>query len=141
MPVCPRTRRTQPQARSLLRTSSLAAHPDSENLPDSAFISREPSEAMAELDQFDELIRKAYGIPFTDQVRLDRGEVYVLLDRLRTAVNHPPVDVAGLLDELVQRAKPIPLTNQIRIDREEIYDLLDRIRTTPLRRTDEYLTR
>jgi hypothetical protein len=98
----------------------------------------------AALDQFDELIRKAYGIPFTDQVRLDRGEVYVLLDRLRTAVNHPPVDVAGLLDELdelVQRAKPIPLTNQIRIDREEIYDLLDRIRTTPLRRADEDLTR
>ena len=107
-------------------------------------MTREPSEAAVVLAEFNEFVRKASAVPSTDQVRLDRGEVYVLLDRLRTAVNRPPVEVAGLLDELdepVQRAKPIPLTNQIRIDREEIYDLLDPIRTTPLRRADEDLTR
>ena len=61
-------------------------------------MTREPSEAAVVLAEFNEFVRKASAL--TDQGRLDRGEVYVLLDRLRTAVNRPPVEVAGLLDEL-----------------------------------------
>ena len=63
-------------------------------------MTREPSEAAVVLAEFNEFVRKASAVPSTDQGRLDRGEVYVLLDRLRTAVNRPPVEVAGLLDEL-----------------------------------------
>jgi hypothetical protein len=85
------------------------------------------------IEEFDELVRKANGVPFTDQVRLDRREIDGLLERLRTALSNGPSAVAALLDqldELVQRAKPVPRTNQVRIERLEIYDVLDRMRAT-----------
>jgi len=124
--------------RSLLRTSKVAADASKalvelENLPDSPPMSGEQSEALAAIDEFDESIFKAYGIPFTDQVRLDRRKFHRLLDRLRGALDHGPFEVAAMLDqldELAQRAKPIPLTDQIRINREEIYDVLDRMRAS-----------
>ena len=96
-------------------------------------MTQEPTEAVAVLAEFDELVRKARGIPLTDQVRLDRLKVYGLLDRLRTALGHGPSEVSGMLeelDELVQHGRPIPLTNNIRVERSAIYDVLDRMRTT-----------
>jgi hypothetical protein len=100
----------------------------------------EQYDAAAVLDELDELVRSAPGVPLTDQVRLDRMEIYDVLDRMRatladsadrTAFNDGPFPRTALLDELdelLHRAKPIPLTTQVRIDRIEIYELLDRIR-------------
>jgi hypothetical protein len=96
-------------------------------------ISREPSEAMAALDQFDALIHKAYPIPLTDQVRVSRQKLEVSLDQLRRTLSHEPPGVAAMLDELdalVHRAKPIPLIDQLRIERLATYDVLDRMRAT-----------
>jgi hypothetical protein len=96
-------------------------------------ISREPSEAMVALDQFDALIQNARPIPLTDQVWVGRLKLEVSLDRLRRTGSHEPSEVAAMVDELdalVQRAKPIPLTEQLRIDRAAIYDVLDRMRAT-----------
>ena len=94
---------------------------------------REPSEAMVAVDAFDDAIRDAYDIPFTDQVRLSRQKVDVLLGRLRTALPRGPSKSSALLnelDELIQEAKPIPLTDQVRVDRGEVYDILDRMRAS-----------
>jgi hypothetical protein len=96
-------------------------------------VSGEPSESAAIVAEFDGLIHRARAVPLTDQVRLDRREIYGLLDRLRAALDHGPADLVALLDELdgvVHRAKPIPLTNQVRVERSEIYDVLDRMRVT-----------
>jgi hypothetical protein len=93
----------------------------------------EPSEAMVAVDEFEEAIRKARGIPFSDQVRVDRRKADVLLDHLRMTLNPASSDFVFLLDsleELVRRARPIPLTEEIRLDREEIYDVLDRMRAS-----------
>jgi hypothetical protein len=96
-------------------------------------VSREPSEAMAALEEFDALIRKAYPVPLTDQVRVSRQKLEISLDRLRRTLSHESSEVAAMLDELnalVHRAKPIPLIDQLRIDRAAAYDVLDRMRAT-----------
>jgi hypothetical protein len=94
---------------------------------------REPSEAMAALDQFDALTREAHPIPLTDQVRVSRQKLEISLDRLRRTLRHESSEVAAMLDELnalVHRAKPIPFIDQLRIDRVATYDVLDRMRAT-----------
>ena len=48
------------------------------------------SEAASVLDQLDELIHGAKPIPLTTQVRIDRIEIYNLLDRLRIALHLAP---------------------------------------------------
>lgn len=91
----------------------------------------ERAETIALLDDLDELIRRAGGVPLTDQVRLDRGKIDSLLERLRTAVRGGPLELSHVIDELdalVQGAKSVPMTNEIRVGREEIYDRLDRLR-------------
>jgi hypothetical protein len=96
-------------------------------------ISREASEAMAALDQFDALIRNAYPIPVTDQIRVSRQELEVSLDRLGRTLSHEPSKVAAMLDELdalIRGAKPIRLIDQVRIERAATYDVLDRMRAT-----------
>ena len=116
-----------------LTTDALNVMAHMENLPDSPPMSDEQTEALAAVDEFDEAILKAAGIPFADQIRIDRRKLHVLLDRLRTALAHRSFDVAAMvdqLDELVLRAKPVPLTDQVRIDREEIYDVLDQMRAS-----------
>jgi hypothetical protein len=93
----------------------------------------EPTEAMLAVDAFDEAIHDAYGVPFTDQVRLDRGKAERLLERLRTDLPRGSSTLSALcseLDELLRNAKPIPLTNEIRLDREAVYDILDRMRAS-----------
>jgi hypothetical protein len=88
---------------------------------------------MAAVDEFGDLLSRAYGVPFTDQFGSTVTRSRVLLDRLRTTLGHGPSEVAPMLDDLdamVQRAKPMPLTDQIRIDRGQIYDVLDRMRTS-----------
>ena len=91
----------------------------------------EPAETIVLLDRLDELVRKAGGVPLTDQVRLNRGNVELLLDELRTAANDGPGALAGPLDELdalVHAAKSVPLTDEIRVERNDVYDRLDRLR-------------
>ncbi len=82
-----------------------------------------PSEAALAIGAWYDAIGDARGIPLTDQVRLDRRKVNVLLDRLRA------VQPAGAfeLDQLIQQAKPIPLTDEIRLERDDVYDVLDRM--------------
>jgi hypothetical protein len=119
--------------RSLLRTSKIVRHLDFENLPDAPLVAGEPSEAMAAVEELDELVSKASGVPLTDQVRLDRRQAYVLLDRLRAALSQGPAEPAAMVDELdefFRQAKPVPLTDQIRVGRAEIYDVLDRMRAS-----------
>jgi hypothetical protein len=89
-----------------------------------------PSEAALAIEAFNEAVIDARGVPLTDQVRLDRREVAVLLDRLRTALRSGPSESRWLLDqleELFQRAKPIPLTDDVRLEREAVHDILDRL--------------
>jgi hypothetical protein len=45
-----------------------------------------PSEAAALLDELDELVHRAKPIPLTTQIRIERREIYDLLDRLRSAL-------------------------------------------------------
>ena len=100
-----------------------------EELPDAP--AGPPSEAMLAVDAFDEAISDARGVPLTDQIRLGRGRVDGLLDRLRRAPPPLPSEWGSLLyelDALIQRAKPIPLTDEIRLDREKVYDIVDRMR-------------
>ncbi len=66
---------------------------------------REPTEAMLAVDAFDEAIHDAYGVPLTDQVRLDRAKAERLLERLRTALPRGPSTLSALfyeLDELIR---------------------------------------
>jgi hypothetical protein len=44
------------------------------------------SEALQLLDQLDNVISKAKAVPLTNQVRVDREQVYDLLDQLRAAI-------------------------------------------------------
>jgi hypothetical protein len=48
------------------------------------------SEVAALLDQLDELIHNAKPVPLTTQVRLDRAQVYDVLDRLRATLRLAP---------------------------------------------------
>lgn len=43
-------------------------------------------DALELIEELDELVREAKGVPLTDQVRLDRGEVGRILDDLRSAI-------------------------------------------------------
>jgi hypothetical protein len=90
----------------------------------------EPTEAMLAVDALDEAIHGAAGVPFTDQVRLDRRPVDDMLGTLRTALPSGSAALLGELDQLIQRAKPIPLTQEVRVDREAVYDILDRMRAS-----------
>ena len=102
----------------------------------------EPSETIALLDELDELVLRAGSVPLTDQVRLDRGRIDPLLERLRAAVSSGPPELARVLEELaelVRGAKPIPLTSEARVEREEIYDRLDRMRAACARPSREHL--
>jgi hypothetical protein len=38
------------------------------------------------LDKLDDLIHNAKGIPLTDQVRVDRGEIFAVLDEMRARI-------------------------------------------------------
>jgi hypothetical protein len=98
-----------------------------EQIPDAPV--GEPSDAMLAVDAFDDAIREAPGVPFTDQVRLDRQQVGALLDRLRTTLRFGSSELTDL-EELIRRAKPIPLSDEIRLDREKVYDVLDRMRAS-----------
>ncbi len=42
------------------------------------------SELLALIDQLDDLVLKAKQVPLTGQVRMDREEIYALLDRMRS---------------------------------------------------------
>jgi hypothetical protein len=41
------------------------------------------SEVLALVDQLDDLVHNAKPIPLTDQVRVDKEDIYALLDRIR----------------------------------------------------------
>jgi len=93
----------------------------------------EPTEVMLAVDAFDDAIHDAFDVPFTDQVRLDRGKVDRLVERLRLAL--PPgsstlSELFSELDELIRNSRTIPLTGQIRLDRDEVYGILDRMRAS-----------
>jgi hypothetical protein len=45
-----------------------------------------PSDLVAVLDELDELVHKAKAVPLTTQIRVDRLEIYELLDRLRVGI-------------------------------------------------------
>lgn len=102
----------------------------------------EPSEAITVVDQIDEFVHGAGGVPFTDQVRLDAAKLDPLLERLRTAVRGGPLELTSLVDELnalIHGAKPLPLTSEIRIEREAIYDRIDRMRAAFAKPSREHL--
>ena len=56
------------------------------------------SEVGALLDQLDELILKAKPVPLTTQVRIDRAQVYDLLDRLRATLRLAPDEARAPAD-------------------------------------------
>jgi hypothetical protein len=102
-------------------------------------MSQERPEPTAVLDQLDGLVRRAPAIPFTNQIRIDRIQIYDSLDLLRALQadatrergDAAPSDSLAVLDELdalIHNARPVPLTMQVRVDRSEIYELLDRLR-------------
>jgi hypothetical protein len=59
------------------------------------------------IDQLDDLIHRARPVPLTDQVRVNREDVYAILDLLRATL--PEAIKQGSLivdDALVDQAKP-----------------------------------
>ncbi len=110
------------------------------------------------IDKLDDLVHDAKVVPLTDQVRIDKEEIYDILDQLRAILpeeikqarwivkeahaSRPdlvPALAAGSLeilelvdkmDDLVHRAKPVPFTSDARLDKEKTYELLDRMRAT-----------
>src|SRR4026209_856970 len=38
------------------------------------------------IDKLDDLVHNAKAVPLTDQVRLDRGEIYEILDQMRATI-------------------------------------------------------
>jgi hypothetical protein len=102
----------------------------------------EPAETIGALDELDELIRRAAGVPFTDQIRLDPGRIDPVLARLGAAVSGGPLELSYELDqlaELVREATPIPLTHEVRVEREAMYDRLDRMRAACAKPSREHL--
>jgi hypothetical protein len=47
------------------------------------------------IDKLDDLIHNARPVPLTDQVRVEKQELYDLLDRIRDAVPRTPADAQG----------------------------------------------
>jgi hypothetical protein len=93
----------------------------------------EPTEAMLAVDALEDAIHSASEVPFSGQVRLDRGRAERLLERLRADLPRGSSKLSTLsyeLDELIRRAKPVPLTDQIRLDRDEVYDIVDGMRAS-----------
>jgi hypothetical protein len=103
------------------------------------------------------MVHKAKAVPMTDQVRVDKQEIFDLLDRMRATLPGvvqrpqptapaapgppltPPSDIdaespdkllASLdaLDDLVQNAKRVPLSDDRRINAERFYELIERAR-------------
>jgi hypothetical protein len=62
-------------------------------------VAGEPSEAMVAVEELDELFRRAKPVPLTDQIRVERLEIYDVLDRMRASASpEDRVDV-GQVDE------------------------------------------
>jgi hypothetical protein len=53
-------------------------------------------DVLALIDKLDDLIHNAKPVPLTDQVRVDREEIYDILDQMRATI--PRGDQAGALD-------------------------------------------
>src|SRR5881397_892121 len=47
------------------------------------------------IDKLDDLVHNAKAVPLTDQVRIDREEIYDILDQMRATI---PEEIAGPLD-------------------------------------------
>jgi hypothetical protein len=96
------------------------------------------------LDSLDARIQNAKPVPLTDQVRLDKDEMYSTLDQMRAALPETAKlrrmqgeDQQGLvdslplidrLDDLVHSAKPVPLTGQVRVSKAEFESILTEMR-------------
>jgi hypothetical protein len=93
-------------------------------------------------DQLEALVAGAAPVPLTPEVRVQKDEIYDILDRMRAALA-PAVQTAGEpartrlagvlpaiddLDDTVHNAKPIPLTDQVRLNQDKLSRSLKRIR-------------
>ena len=89
---------------------------------------------MALLDRLDATLRKAKPVPLTDQARVEKEEVYDVLDRMRGAVPGVARGAPELLvpidrlDDLIHNAAPVPLTDQVRVDRQEVAEIVQTMR-------------
>ncbi len=91
----------------------------------------EPAGLIASLEQ---QLRNAKSIPLTDQVRLDKSQMYATLEEMRTGFSRAGLArTLPLVDELerqLQGARPLPLTNDVRLERRDVQDTLERMRAS-----------
>ena len=93
------------------------------------------------IDKLDDLVHNARPVPLTDQVRVDREEIYDILDQMRATI---PEEIKQarwivkerqeMLAEAKREAERIikeARDEQLRlISEEEVYDILDQMRAT-----------
>ena len=53
------------------------------------------------IDKLDDLIHNARPVPLTDQVRVDREEIYDLLDQMRATIPEEIIDLLAIHSHLV----------------------------------------
>ncbi len=88
------------------------------------------------IDKLDDLVHTAKAVPLTDTVRVDKEEIYDILDQMRATIPEEIKQARWIVKERQEmlaeahNAKQVPLTDQVRVDKEEIYDILDQMRAT-----------
>lgn len=102
----------------------------------------DPAPAVALVERLEALVAGAAPVPLTSEVRIQKDEVYDVLDRLRAtlpelttaAPEHTKTRLLSALvhidelDDRVHRARPVPLTDQVRVDPTKLSRTLQRIR-------------
>ena len=93
------------------------------------------------VDQLEALVRAAKDVPVLGGARVDKQELYGVIDQMRESMGPVVLDEdrvvyrgAGALqpidelDDLIHDARPVPLTGQVRVDREKLMALVARVR-------------
>jgi hypothetical protein len=77
-----------------------------------------------------EVLENARPVPLTDQLRLDKLDVYELVAELREGASPSPslLGAAEAVEDAVRNAKPIPLTDQVRLPKERVDELVRDLR-------------
>jgi len=90
------------------------------------------------IDRLDDLVHNAKAVPLTDQVRLDREEIYEILDQMRATIPEEIKQARWIVkerQEMLAEAK-----RQARQTRLEMEDWADSILSTLELNLDKFLT-
>jgi hypothetical protein len=84
----------------------------------------------------EEQIKAARPVPLTNQVRLDKNQMYATLDEMRTRLSEAGFSRAlPLVDEMndqIRNGKPVPLTDQVRVTQANLEKIVGEMRASVL---------